>query len=1008
MHTSGSGLYPIFKKEIGFLLAFFLFFILPLSAQQPVFKNYGVKDGLPSSEIYHVMQDSKGYMWFCTDAGVSRYDGYTFHNFSSQEGLKDNTVFGSLEDKKGRIWFRTMSGKLFYFQKDSIYGIEANEQITEKLRSGLISSMYIDPSDTVWCGVIVGQGFFRIAPPYKKKDVTFFPLPFFGFVVEVDPFGFIWGTTRPKDYKLNKYNEEPELMKISKQGKWLGKMADVGMPAGSNILKTRSGDFILISQLGVYSLNKKESFYLPGAHFLSLYRILSLFEDKSSNLWVGAAKDGVYYFEKGDLKSPRPGHFLQGLSVSSVTEDSEGGFWFTTLEGGVYYMTSPGFLYYGKENGLSDNKVLAIIGKDKTSILAGMANGDICMLSKDKNAVTLYKEKNSWPGENPIYRFILDSTDGKILAGANCTFLFSPTEKYSREYLIRDKGVNVHKCFTKDKSGHIWAGNHLFITKLGLDKKTVLETYITESRVLSLYADSANTIWAGCINGLWSLQNGTFTYQGNANALFKNRIEDIKVTRSNVWWFATKGNGVVVKNGSDFLMIDKSKGMSSNLCRSIYIEEDSVVWVGTNNGINRITMKKWGHPVVEVFSSDDGLVSNEINEITTTGNLIWAATNQGVVEFNAKAAFSNQAPPPVYISALEINSVPKAIADTFRLKYFENYLKISFTGISYKRSSKMKYQYMLEGIDSKWNYTTNTNLQYTTLPPGAYTFKVYAVNNDGIKSTRPARFFFAISKPFWKEWWFIGLVLVILIGSAIGGVTYRIGLLKKKAAEKSEVNRKIGDLKLMALRAQMNPHFIFNAINSIQLFILKNDSESAHKHLSRFSRLIRNVLENSKHEYISLRVEIETLEHYIELERLRFSSKFNYKIVVGENLGVENILISPLLIQPYVENAIWHGLMHLKDRPGELTIRLEKQGTLLKCSIEDNGIGRKQSAEFKKGKEHNSTGLSLNKERVEIINTMHNSVEGVHFIDKTNSNGLPLGTQVVIYIPININFSEYS
>jgi LytS/YehU family sensor histidine kinase len=315
---------------------------------------------------------------------------------------------------------------------------------------------------------------------------------------------------------------------------------------------------------------------------------------------------------------------------------------------------------------------------------------------------------------------------------------------------------------------------------------------------------------------------------------------------------------------------------------------------------------------------------------------------------------------------------------------------------------------MLEGLDSKWNYTFSNNLQYTTLPPGAYTFKVYALNGDGVKSLKPALFYFVISKPFWKEWWFISLVLVLLTSSIIGAVTYRIELLKRRAVEKSEVNRKMADLKLMALRAQMNPHFIFNSINSIQLFILKNDSESAHKHLSRFSRLIRNVLENSKHEYISLAVEIETLEHYIELERLRFSSKFDYKITVDEELDVKSILISPLLIQPYVENAIWHGLMHLKDRAGELLLCIEKEGQLLKCTIEDNGIGRKRSAEYKKGKDHQSTGLSLNKERVEIINTLHNSSAGLQFIDKQDKDGLPAGTKVVIYMPININYSEYA
>jgi len=1004
MYKCGS-VFGAFKgRNFLFLLSAFFFFLShPASAQQPVFKNYGVKDGLPSSEVYHVLQDSKGYMWFCTDAGISRYDGYSFHNFSTREGLKDNTVFGSFEDRKGKIWFRTMSGKLYYFERDSIHGIEANQRIAENLQSGLVSSLYVDSADSVWCGEIVDKGFLKIAPPYKSSDVTFFtPLvqaPC-AFIVEIEKSGFIWGTLHESGDRNTAY--EPQggiLVKFSKQGIRLGNFESISLAPSPAILKLRSGNYIVTGTKGISTIGKPEKYFLPGVRFNCLY------EDRSSDLWVGTGKDGVYCFEKGDLKSRRPRHYLKGLSVSSITEDSEGGFWLTTLENGVFYMASSGFLYYNKENGLSDNKILTIIKKDSASIMAGMANGDICLLSKD--TLVLSKGKKIWPGENPIYRFFGGFSDGKIIAGAYCSFWFSPEKDYMREYLSEGKLINAYKCFTRDASGDIWGGNHLLLSKLDVTNKQVLESYPSKSRILSLCCDANNTIWAGCVNGLWSFKNGKFKYYGADNPFFENRIDDIKLSADSTWWFATKGSGLIVKRKNKFLKIDQSNGLSSNICRSIFIDQDGTVWVGTNNGIDRIIMKTWGSPVVEVYSSDDGLLSNEINEVIKTGNQIWAATNMGVVEFDAKTAFSNKTAPPIYITSIEINSVQKALQDSFHLKYFENYLKINFTGISYKRNSKMKYQFMLEGIDSKWNYTTNNNIQYTTLPPGAYTFLVYAMNNDGVKSRKPGTFYFVIAKPFWKEWWFIGMLMITIIGAVIGGMTYRFGVLRKRASDKSEVNRKMADLKLMALRAQMNPHFIFNAINSIQLFILKNDSESAHKHLSRFSRLIRNVLENSKHEYISLGVEIETLEHYIELERLRFSSKFSYKITVDEKIDVNTILISPLLIQPYVENAIWHGLMHLKDRPGKLRIKLELQDALLKCIVDDNGIGRANSAGFRKGEGHKSTGLSLNKERVDIINTLHQSTGSVKFIDKKDENGQPCGTQVEIFIPMNINYSDY-
>ena len=147
--------FPILKPSCFSLpsmrLTFILcFFVCQSFSQQPIFRNFNVKDRLPSSEVYDVMQDSKGYMWFCTDAGVSRYDGYVFHNYSTRNGLGDNTVFGSVEDSKGRIWFRSLSGRLYYYQGDSIYGIGANEKIASLIRNGILSSMYVDPGDTVW------------------------------------------------------------------------------------------------------------------------------------------------------------------------------------------------------------------------------------------------------------------------------------------------------------------------------------------------------------------------------------------------------------------------------------------------------------------------------------------------------------------------------------------------------------------------------------------------------------------------------------------------------------------------------------------------------------------------------------------------------------------------------------------------------------------------------------------------------------------------------------------
>jgi hypothetical protein len=659
-------------------------------------------------------------------------------------------------------------------------------------------------------------------------------------------------------------------------------------------------------------------------------------------------------------------------------------------------MTSAGLLYYDNNSGLEINKVTSLLARNDSTVWAGLANGHINIVTKD----SVYKTSIPYlTPEDDVYKLFKNPVSNELIVGSNHSFISEP-EKHSMQIIRKGHEFVAYKCFTSDKEKFIWAGNHAMISKIDPWAKKVTETYPCKSRILSIYCDSTDKIWLGCLNGLWSLKNKEVVYEGLSNPIFQNRIEDIKESADHIWWYATKGSGVIVKRGKDIISITENNGLSSNICRNLYLDGKGSAWVSTNNGISRIRMPKWGEYSIDVYSSDDGLPSNEINEIVRTGNRIWAASNQGIVAFDVTKIFVNLSPPPVYITALEINSQRRALKDTFRLRYLENYLKIDFTGLSYKRNSRLRYKYKLEGLDADWKFTQAGTIQYTTLPPGNYRFLVYAVNNDGMSSPKPAALCFFISKPFWKEWWFLIFVSCLVLGISFRIGNYRVRQLKKEVAEREEVERKIADLKLVALRTQMNPHFIFNSINSIQLFILKNDTDAAHKHLSRFSKLIRQVLENSKHEYIPLSEEIQSLELYIELERLRFSSKFDFKIHTDPAIDTDTVLISPMLIQPYVENAIWHGLMHLKNRSGELNILLEKHDNLLKIIIDDNGVGRKNSMLFKKNRTHKSIGLSINKERVDILNSLHNNSSlNITFIDKAGPEGESLGTRVEINLP---------
>jgi hypothetical protein len=934
-------------------------------------------------------------MWFGTDAGVSRYDGYRFRNFSTENGIPDNTVFGSYEDHKGRIWFRSMSGKLSYFMDDSIYSIGANKKLNEALQSSLISSIYVDKGDTIWCGVVSGTtGYFKIAPPYKEADFHVLPMSLdHPYLIDMDAGGGIWGTVSdPKNIYVHG-RSQPRFMHYNRNHLVDSLDAPGKIVPNSRVLKKVDRGYVIAGELDILFLTDSKPFhYFNGLHPISLY------EDKNRQIWAGFYQGGVSLFKKTTGGSADSVHYLPGLSVSGVEQDREGGYWFTSLEKGVYYMASGGMLFYDKAGGLSSNKVLGLLPLDSAHILAGMSDGSLTSIGL--SGLTNF----SHPSPTTIYK-LSKGPGGSILVG--CVESYIIPADYSRPAIpiLADGSKLSVKCFSCNSKGDLWAGNYYVLVQIDPRTGIVIKSVKAASRILSIYCDEAGTVWLGCSNGLWKYKDDQFLYAGNAEPLFKNRIEDIKVGKDGTWWFATKGAGIICKRGEVLSRLTQKTGLSSNTAKCICIDDNGTIWAGTNKGINRITALKGGGYKIENYSVEDGLISDEINELVRNGQYLWAATNQGIAYFHIRNSSTNTSPPPIYLTELTVNREKMDYKEDLKLKYYQNFIAIQFIGLAYKRSSELRYKYRLEGLDSAWSYTTSTSIQYTTLPYGSYVFQVYAINSDGMLSLLPASAHFRIAKPVWLEKWFILLVAVWILTGLFVLYKQRIKVLRERLFKTAEVNRRIAEIELKALRAQMNPHFIFNCIASIQHFILKNDADSANKYLSKFSKLIRQVLINSTQEYISMDIEIQTLELYIELERMRFQSKFNYQFMIDSELDTTDIFMPPLILQPYVENAIWHGLMHLEGKTGELLFKIEKSGTFLKCTIEDNGIGRNRSLEIK-GKtnsKHRSVGLSITKERLENINSIYQSNLTVEFIDKIDSKGEGTGTIVELFIPLNIN-----
>jgi LytS/YehU family sensor histidine kinase len=278
---------------------------------------------------------------------------------------------------------------------------------------------------------------------------------------------------------------------------------------------------------------------------------------------------------------------------------------------------------------------------------------------------------------------------------------------------------------------------------------------------------------------------------------------------------------------------------------------------------------------------------------------------------------------------------------------------------------------------------------------------LYAVNSDGVKSVQTIKLFFVITPPFWKTWWFsicAGIFLAITIAFTF---IFRVRQIKKREREKNELIRKISQTEMQALRSQMNPHFIFNSMNSIQHYVLNNEPLNANKYLSKFSKLMRNVLEQSRQEQVALAEELETIKLYLEIESLRFEDKFSYHIHIDKNIEPEKIAVPPMIIQPFIENALWHGLMQKKGEQ-KLQVNIYTEHNQLCIEVEDNGVGREASEKnnpVHKNKE--SLGMKITKERLDLIGNLHNVKAETVIVDKFESDNTSAGTKAIVKIPIH-------
>jgi hypothetical protein len=424
------------------------------------------------------------------------------------------------------------------------------------------------------------------------------------------------------------------------------------------------------------------------------------------------------------------------------------------------------------------------------------------------------------------------------------------------------------------------------------------------------------------------------------------------------------------------------------------IQENSI-FLFTTNGIIEYNLIKNKYRKILPLTSD-----LEVTDVAVIKNEIYFATSKGII---VKNKFKNKefAKPELIINEIKVNNVLQNENNLSDLEYNQNNITVNFSVLSFNPNEKNSVLYKIN--DGNWNRLeiNNRNLILSSVSPGDY--KLY-LKIDANYETPIQQIHFKINNPFWLNPFFLIYLGLIVIALAYTFYKYQIQKIEKKnqlLLDKVNLEKNLNQSKLKAIKSQMNPHFFYNALNTIQSFILSNDKKQAVSYLSKFSTLTRTILEMSEKENITLSEEIKTLGLYLDIEKARFDEDFSYDINIGYGIDIENIKIPSMLLQPYVENAVKHGLLHKKGEK-KVTIDFERIFDSLKITIDDNGIGRQKSAELKaiKNKDHLSFATEAMQNRIELLNQYKQQNITINFEDKINKNGQSSGTKVIIEIPI--------
>ncbi|MEM8523789.1 MAG: histidine kinase [Bacteroidota bacterium] len=929
-------------------------------AQHPYYYKLDSENGFPSNEVYQVAQDNFGFVWIGCDAGLFRYDGLSFKQYfnAKQNG---RSISHLIVDKKQRVWCQNFVGQIFYVESDSMYLFK---DFSKEVRA---YPKFTVREDELLVGVNYQLYFFELKG--EKRLFHSLTLPFGAETMNFqDDFFYINGVS-DIHWSEDGVHSKSLFPKDSIECRYMGKAGSIvyafveDMNAAKwQLFKLKDGKASPIPNLDVSVLNER----------------IYVVKEFGEGLLIGSSNGAFLLNHQFEILQ----HFLPDEKITDILHDREGNLWLTSLQSGIYVIPSIHLQIY-PEDFFSSNNITAL-SRFQDELLIGTFDGDVYRFNPETNERTPVKTPTQYAQK--IVRTIVENDRYLIVSRVGETFL---QDKKSGKKDFPLTG-NIRSMVLSGDSAFAVSGGSTFIMNLSPEDYGVRVVLDGAGNATTQHPQK-DTFFVGSKYGFFSYVNGnTMPIYWNNQPIYPTCFDWYQDTL----WIGTLTNGLLAyHNGrihTDFSFNDKL----SNTIRAIRVDGDYLL-MATGLGLVNIHLKT---RAIDLIDETDGLHQREIVGIEVIDNVIYLATTKGLVQLPLHDVQKNIANPHLSINRVVINDSLDVTHLQRKFRHFENDIRIHFQTALLRSRGKFKYEYRLLGLNEDWgsNVGQSAELQYRSLPAGQYTFEIRAVNEDQVKSDIQ-QFSFEIIPAIWQQWWFIGLSGLITFALFYWQIQNRIAKIKRQAKIENELKTS----QLTALKAQMNPHFLYNALNSIQDLILEKDVKNASRYLAKFSHLMRQILDASENQVIPLSEELRMLGLYLTLEKLRFGKHFEYTIELVPDIQTETLLIPPMIIQPFVENAVKHGLLHKTEGTKRIHIRLEKE-ELLECIIIDNGVGREKAKAIQKrqGKMNNSFATSATQRRLRILNQTYPKKIGLEISD-LYQNGRASGTKVVLRIPLN-------